>query len=41
MIKKLELNYDDHVELIKYCRKNNIEFLSSPFDIESLKLLIK
>lgn len=39
MIKKLELNKDMHVKLLDYCRYRNILFLSSPFDIESIKLL--
>ncbi len=39
MIKKLELNSDAHKELISYCNKKNIMFLSSPFDIDSIKLL--
>ena len=41
MLKKLELSYDDHKELIEYCRKYAIEFLSTPFDLESIKLLNK
>ncbi len=41
MIKKLELSKELHVELIEYCDKKNIKFLSSPFDIESLHLLIE
>ena len=41
MLKKLELSYNDHIKLINHCKKKNIEFLSSPFDLESLKLLIK
>ncbi|GAB4284949.1 MAG: N-acetylneuraminate synthase [Marinilabiliales bacterium] len=39
MIKKLELNEEQHLELITYCKKRNIEFLSSPFDLESIDLL--
>ena len=30
---------EDHVELISYCKKKSIEFLSSPFDQESADLL--
>ena len=41
MIKNLELSYKDHQILISYCNKKSIEFLSSPFDIESINLLIK
>lgn len=39
MIKKLELSENDHANLIKYCRKKNIKFLSTPFDFLSLDLL--
>jgi len=39
MLKKLELPYDLHYELIEYCQKNKIEFLSTAFDLESLDFL--
>ncbi|MEI7676510.1 MAG: N-acetylneuraminate synthase [Bacteroidales bacterium] len=39
MIKKLELSAEDHAVLIDYCREVEIEFLSSPFDLESIDLL--
>jgi N-acetylneuraminate synthase len=41
MLKKLELTYDNHIELIDYAAKENIQFLSTPFDLESLELLTK
>ena len=41
MCKKLEFTWDDHARVIKACRDNNIEFLSTPFDIESLHFLTK
>ena len=41
MVKKLELNENQHIQLIEYCQKKQIEFLSSPFDIESVELLVK
>ena len=41
MIKNLELTYEDHIKLIQHCKKRNIEFLSTPFDIESINMLIK
>ncbi|MBD3271941.1 MAG: N-acetylneuraminate synthase, partial [Elusimicrobia bacterium] len=41
MIKKLELNLNAHKELIHYCRKKNIMFLSSAFDLKSIELLHK
>jgi len=39
MIKKLELSANAHEELIHYCKKNGIMFLSTPFDLESIELL--
>jgi N,N'-diacetyllegionaminate synthase len=39
MLKKLELNDEMHKELISYCAKKKIIFLSSPFDHESIELL--
>lgn len=39
MIKQLELSVNDHKKLIDYCNKINIQFLSSPFDLESINLL--
>ena len=39
MIKKLELDFDSHIKLIKYCNEKGIIFLSAPFDIDSINLL--
>jgi len=39
MIKKLELSRKDHIELIHYCEEVGIEFLSAPFDSDSIDLL--
>lgn len=39
MLKKLELTYDMHVELIRYCKEVGIEFMSTPFDLDSINLL--
>jgi len=39
MLKKLELSLDDHHTLIDYCKKKNIAFLSTAFDLESLDQL--
>lgn len=39
MLKKLELNEEEHQELIEYCRRLKILFLSTPFDLESVALL--
>jgi sialic acid synthase SpsE len=35
MLKKLELPYEAHFELMTYCEKLGIEFLSTAFDEES------
>lgn len=39
MLKKLELSYDDHRQLIGYCKSKNIIFFSTAFDLESLEYL--
>ena len=39
MLKKLSLNADVHKELIEHCRKRKIQFLSTPFDMDSVNLL--
>lgn len=39
MLKKLELTLDMHRELIDYCKKKKVTFLSTPFDMESIELL--
>ncbi len=39
MLKRLELNMQDHVALINHCINKGIKFLSTPFDIESVALL--
>lgn len=39
MLKKLELKREMHIDLINYCKTKEIEFLSSPFDHESIELL--
>ncbi|MCV5359375.1 N-acetylneuraminate synthase family protein, partial [Escherichia coli] len=40
MLSRLELSYDTHHQLIKYCNKLGIEFLSTAFDDESLDFLV-
>ena len=40
MLKRLELNRDQHIDLIKYCHQKNIEFLSSAFDPPSIELIL-
>ncbi|MBS4406706.1 N-acetylneuraminate synthase [Campylobacter vulpis] len=39
MIKKLELSYEAHFELIEHCKKHGIAFLSTPFDLRSVEFL--
>lgn len=41
MLKKLELDVDTHKELIAYCNLREIQFLSTPFDFDSIALLSK
>jgi len=41
MIKKFELDKTAHEELIHYCKRKSVGFLSTPFDIESIDLLYK
>ncbi|KJS19604.1 MAG: hypothetical protein VR72_17985 [Clostridiaceae bacterium BRH_c20a] len=39
MLKKLELSFDEFVQLNEYCRKKEIEFLSTAFDFDSIDFL--
>jgi N-acetylneuraminate synthase len=39
MVKKLELDVAAHQELIDHCHRRGIQFLSTPFDLESIDLL--
>ena len=39
MVRKLELSYDDFQELAKYCKKVDITFISTPFDLDSVQFL--
>lgn len=40
MLKKLELSEKDHDELLAYCNQKGIQFLSTPFDLDSIELLL-
>jgi N-acetylneuraminate synthase len=40
MLKRLELSDDDHAMLIEYCADRGIEFLSTPFDLGGIDLLV-
>lgn len=39
MLKKLELNRQQHIQLMEYCKEKNIQFFSTAFDLESLEYL--
>lgn len=39
MVKKLELDETAHTRLNQYCQQKGIQFLSTPFDLESIDLL--
>lgn len=39
MIRKLELNIEQHKELVSYCNEKGIEFMSTPFDLDSVDFL--
>lgn len=39
MIQKLELNYEDHIVLRDYTLEKGLEFMSTPFDHDSIDLL--
>jgi N,N'-diacetyllegionaminate synthase len=39
MLKKLELSYENFIEIQKYCNHKKIMFLSTPFDFESADFL--
>ena len=39
MIKSLEFKKDDHLLILNYCKSLNIDFISTPYDIESAKFL--
>ncbi|MAZ25421.1 MAG: N-acetylneuraminate synthase [Porticoccaceae bacterium] len=41
MIQNLEFKYEDHEPVINYCKAKRIEFISTPYDIESAVFLNK
>ncbi len=41
LLNKYSLNYKEFEEINRYCKKNNITFLSTPFDLDSAKFLNK
>lgn len=40
MLEKLELSYKAHEDLYQFCSNANIEFLSTPYDVDSAKFLV-
>jgi N,N'-diacetyllegionaminate synthase len=40
MLRKLELSHSDHIALIERCQRRRISFLSTGFDIASVKMLV-
>ena len=41
MLSKLELTYEEQLDVRNYCASKNIEFLSTAFDLDSLDLINK
>ena len=41
MLRRLQFNEAQHLELINFCKRKKIEFLSTPYDVEDAKLLAK
>lgn len=40
LLNKNKINFNQQIQLFKFCKKNNIEFISSAFDLKSLNFLI-
>lgn len=40
MIKSLEFSYEDHIPVFEYCKSVNLDFISTPYDIESAEFLV-
>lgn len=40
MIKSLEFKYEDHIPVFNYCKEKGIDFISTPYDVESAKFLV-
>lgn len=41
MLEKLQLNFYEHVEIMRYCKVKNILFLSTPYNFEDVNMLDK
>lgn len=40
MLKRLELDANAHFQLVDHCKERGIQFLSTPFDLDSIDLLV-
>jgi len=40
MIKSLEFSYEDHTPVFEYCNQLGIDFISTPYDVESAEFLV-
>jgi N-acetylneuraminate synthase len=40
MIRKLQIGFEDHKVLVERCRERDIAFMSTPFDMQSLRFLV-
>jgi N,N'-diacetyllegionaminate synthase len=41
MVRKLELDETAHIRLVTRCREKGIQFLSTPFDLDSIDLFVR
>jgi len=41
MLRKLQLDIESHREIVQCCSRHHIEFLSTPFDLQSIDLLVQ
>ena len=40
MIKSLEFAYEDHIPVFEHCKRLDIDFISTPYDVESAQFLV-
>ncbi len=40
MIKSLEFSFEDHIPVFNYCKEIGIDFISTPYDVESAEFLV-
>ena len=41
MLRELELSYEHHTEIVEYSEERGIQFLSTPYDVQSLQFLVE